>query len=334
VRKGLCAVLASAACLASTIAMAEGGPASTPQSAPPAGAATTVAPVTVKAPSQATIERQSYSFVRSHVTAGNPEVGQIGRWYDAVCVEVVGLPLQEQADAIKARIESVAQAVGLRKASKTCSANVEIVFSVEPQRVMDMVADRRQYLLGYYHAHLANRLKHVTHPIQSWYVTATESSVPDAAILAMNHMRQYTHGRAAVTDDPDIQGPGGCAASHFTSCLQSEFANVFIVADSRALQGKELGMVADYMVMLALSQPRSLDVCNGLSSVLDLFANPGCDHPATDGLTPADAAYLTSLYKSDLRAKGWGEQGEISLRMTRMLIKANPEAPGQPKASR
>ncbi len=315
------AVLACAACMTATIAMAEGAP-------------TVMAPVTIRPPSQATIERQSYSFVRNHVTAQNPEVGQIGRWYDPVCVAVVGLPQPEQAAAIKARIESVAQAVGGPKPAKTCSANVEIVFSAEPQRVMDMVADRRDYLLGYYHAHLANQLKRVTHPIQSWYVTATVGSDPAAAVLAMNGMSRYAQQHGGMVDDPDVMGPAGCAASHFTSCLQSEFANVFIVADSKALEGKELGLVADYMVMLALSDPRSLDVCNGFASVIDLFAKPGCDHPDPDGLTPADAAYLTSLYKSDLRAKRWGEQGEISLRMTRMLLKANPEAPGQPKASR
>ena len=299
-----------------------------------AAAPTTVAPVTVTAPSQGTIERQSYSFVRNRVTAGNPEVGQITRWYDPVCVEVVGLPRQEEADSIKARIESVAHAVGAPKSRKDCRANVEIVFSTTPQEIMDMVADRRDYLLGYYHAHLANQLKRVTHPIQSWYVTATESSVPDAAVLAMNHLGQFTNRRASVIDDPDHMGPGGCAASRFTSCLQSEFFNVFIVADSKALEGKELGLVEDYMVMLALSHPRTLDQCNGFASVLDYFANPGCGRPAPDGLTPADAAYLTALYKSDLRAKGWGERGEISLRMSRILLKANPKAPGQPEASR
>lgn len=319
------AVLASAACLAATAAVAQG--------AAPASASTTVAPVTITPPSRETIERKSYAFVRGRVTAGNPEIGQITRWFDPVCVEVVGLPVQEEADAIKARIESVARAVGAPKPPKTCTANVEIVFSPEPQKVMDMVADRRDWLLGYYHAHMAGTLKRVTHPIQSWYVTATESSVPDAATLAMNGLSGYSPRRAEVIDDPDKPGPGGCAASHFTSCLQSQFYNVFIVADSKALEGKELGVVADYLTMLALSEPRSLDQCTGFPSVLDQFANPGCDHPPTDGLTPADAAYLTSLYASDLRAKGWGERGEISLRMTRMLINVNPKAPGQPKAS-
>lgn len=327
--RSLRAILASAACLAATTAMAEGGPAGAPRSAP-----ITVAPVTVTAPSQATIEKQSYAFVRNHVSSGNPEIGQMGRWYAPVCVEVVGLPQEDEAAAIKARIESVAQAVGVPKAAKTCTANVEIVFSVDPQRVMDMVADRRDWLLGYYHAHLAKQLKRVTHPIQSWYVTTSVADDAAAAVLATNNLRQFTHGRSGVIDDPDQPGPAGCAASHFTSCLHSELFNVFIVADSKALEGKELGLVEDYMAMLALAKPRSLDQCNGFTSVLDLFANPACDHPAPDGLTPADAAYLTALYQSDLRAKGWGEQGEISLRMTRILIKANPEAPGQPKASK
>ena len=62
-------------------------------------------------------------------------------------------------------------------------------------------------------------------------------------------------------DDPGrIRAPTGCGdAPHFTApCLTSEFANVFIVVDSKALQGKGIGagVAADCLVMLALSQTK------------------------------------------------------------------------------
>jgi hypothetical protein len=275
--------------------------------------------VDVKPPSRATLEQQAYSFVKKRVTVGHPEVGQIGRWYDPICVTVVGLPDESQAAAIKARIESVSRAVGAPKAYPKCSPNVEIVFSAEPQQIMDLVADRREYLLGYDHIHLRDRLKRVTHPIQAWYVTSTVGSDAAAAMVSP----QIRARGGGVIDDPWNTPPAGCAASHFTSCLQSEFVNVFVVADSKALEGKELGIVADYMVMLVLSQQRSLDQCTGLASIVDLFANPGCDRKAPDGLTPADAAFLTSLYAADLRAKRLWEQGDVQLRMARMLLKAD-----------
>ncbi len=312
---------AAALCLASAAALA--------QSAPPAAKTaqpTTVAPVTVQAAAKPkVIEKQTFTFVQGYAAAQNPEVGQIGRWRDPVCVQVVGLPEADEAAKIKARIESVAQAVGVPAARPGCAANVEIAFSDQPQRIMDIVAQRHEFLLGYYHTNDHDRLKKVTRPIQAWYVTATRGNGEGASALALNGLRRYAQYRTEVIDDPQNVPPNGCGDSRLTtSCLESVFNNVFIVADSKATEGKDLGMVADYLVMLALSEPRSLDGCNAMASVLDAFAKSGCpgrDPP--DGLTPPDAAYLTALYATDLDAKKKVEQSDIASRMADILIKAN-----------
>jgi hypothetical protein len=282
--------------------------------------ATTVAPVTVTAaPTPKIVQKQSRSFVQSYAATANPEIDQIGRWQDPVCVQVEGV-IPAQAAMVKARIESVAQAVGLRAARPGCIANVEVVFSDKPQATMDLVAKRLEPLLGYYHRHDRDKLKTVTHPIQAWYVTATRGQGPNAGVMFSSY-GQYSQLDAKVIDDPDNQPPDGCAENpHFTACLKSTFNNVFMVADSRALQGKDLGLVADYMVMLALSQTRSLDGCNALPSVIDVLAKsacPGRDPP--DGLTPADAAYLTALYASDPEGKRTAAQDAIAGRMAKML---------------
>ena len=299
---------------------------------------TPVAPVIVTAPAKPKqIETQTHAFVKTYAAAQNPEIDQIGRWHSPVCVQVEGLPQADQAALIKARIESVARAVGLPAARAGCKANVEIVFTDQPQRTMDIVAQRREDLLGYDHRREHDRLKVVTHPIQAWYETATRSGWGDNVGLAFASTRDASGKPANNTesvggttqtetiDDPRNPSPSGCADSpHFTSCLTSVFVNVFIVADSKALQGKALGVVADDMVMLALSEPRSLEGCNALPSVIDLFAKAPCpDRDAPDGLTPADAAYLTALYGSDPEANKAGEQSEIARRMARILIDAN-----------
>ena len=295
-----------------------------------AAAPTTVAPVTVQAAAKPkVIEKQAHSFVQGHAAVPNPEVGQIGRWRDPVCVDVVGLPSPQDAATIKTRIESVAQALGLPAARARCTANVEIVFSDQPQRVMNLVAERREYMLGYHHVHDHERLKAVTRPIQSWYVTASQGNGFGVGPLLFSEVPISIQNRTKVIDDPDNAPPVGCANSRISSsCLQSEFANVFIVADSKALNGKDAGLVADYMVMLALSQPRSLAGCEALPSVIDLFANAPCAGRDTpDGLTAADAAYLTALYATDLEAKKAVEQSDIAGRMARILIRA--AAPGR-----
>ncbi len=206
---------------------------------------TTVSPLTVQAaPAPKVIEKLTHSFVQSYAAVPNPEIDQIGRWHDPVCVQVVGLPQADQAALIKARIESVARAVDLPApwTSLTgCRPNVEIVFTDQPQRIMDVVAKSREYLLGYYHFHDRDRLKTVTHPIQAWYVTETRGIGGSAGFIYQV--------KKEVIDDPENTPPDGCGDSRFSACLRSAFHNVFIVADSKVLEGQDLGLVADYLVM-------------------------------------------------------------------------------------
>ena len=325
-RASLSSSLACAALLMASAATAQSAVQAPP---PPSATGTTVAGVTVQAPAKPKlIEKQAQTFVAHYAATPNREVGQIARWHDPVCAQVVGLPGPEQARLIKARIESVAQAVGLRAAPVDCVANVEVVFSETPQAIMDAVAEHREFLLGYYHLHDRDQLKTVRHPIQAWYVTATRGEGTGAVALAETPFTAFSESRMEVVDDPRLQPPNGCAGSRLGSnCYKSLLRNVFIVADSHALEGKEVGLVADEMALLALSQPRSLDGCAALASVVDAFAKAACaGHDPPDGLTAADAAYLSALYSSDLRARKASEQSEIAGRMARMLIKANAQA--------
>jgi hypothetical protein len=85
--------------------------------------------------------------------------------------------------------------------------------------------------------------------------------------------------------------------------------------------------LTDYVAMLALSQPRSLDGCMTLASIIDLLAPatcPGRDPP--EGLTPADTAYLTALYASDPLANKAMQQSVMSARMAGELAKPDPVA--------
>src|SRR6185437_14325804 len=299
---------------ASALALTGGAGLAQPAPAQPA-APSTVAPVMVEgvAPPEV-VEQRSYRFVEKNEARGNPELEQIVRWRDPICVKVSGL-IDRQNEAIEARIADVAKAVNLHVRKPDCHANIEIVFTDQPQAVMDTVWKRREYVLGYYHRHDGVRLKRVTRPIQAWHITATlgERGGPDGA---------------EIIDDPDNHPPDGCGISHnFTACLQGVFKNEFVVVDNRFLGDNSLGLVTDYLTMVALAAPNSLDGCNELPSVVDLFAKAGCPgRDAPDGLTPADASYLTALYSADPEQKAWVERGDIAGRMAKILIKAKAVA--------
>ena len=317
--------LTCAAWLTATAAMAQTAP---------APAATAVAPVTVQGSAPAkTVEKRAETFVQSYA-APSAKLGQFARWGDPVCVQVLGL-IPQQAAIVAARTEGVAKAVGLKVGRPGCTANIEIAFADQPQSLVDSVAKRTDSILGFHYAPETKALKTVTRPVQAWYKTATRGSGgPNAgmafAIITNSAGEPIPNdglpGVATDRETADTPGngtPTGCADNHFSSCLQSVFKNVLVVVDNGRVKGQDLSPVSDYVAMLALSQPRSLDGCAALPSVIDLFAPacPGRDAP--DGLTPADAAYLTALYAADPEAKKMAQQSDVANRMARILTKAN-----------
>ncbi len=165
------ALLTCAAWLPATAALAIGEPPKVVMKPPPAEGSTAVAPVEVEATTPAELRKQTYSFVDTFA-AGTPKLDQIARWSSPLCVTVQGLPNDEGAK-IKARVEDVAKALGLRLAGRDCGANLEIKFSNQPQAFLDQVAATHEDMLGYWHHRDRDTLKAVTRSIQAWYRTAT-----------------------------------------------------------------------------------------------------------------------------------------------------------------
>jgi hypothetical protein len=320
---------ASALAFAAGAAFAQSKPAQPARPAQQVGAIV-VAPVTVQAPSPPkVVERQSYRFTQKLVSPSpNPRIDQLTRWRDPLCPKVVGL-VAPQEQQIEARIDEVAAELKLPVRKPGCTANIEIVFNDRPQAVMDAVYRRRPQILGYWFFHEGKQMKTVTRPIQAWRTTSTLGTPTNNNGLATNGMvglsLPYTH--AEVVDDAWNTPPAPCffaVASFATQCRQSLFKNVFIVVDSKVLGSNALEVIADYLTLVALADPGSLDGCNDLPSVLDVLARspcPGRDPP--DGLTPADAAYLTALYTADHEGRAWAETGDISNRMAKILVQAN-----------
>jgi hypothetical protein len=298
--------LACTAWLAATTAMAQTAPPRTNAAAPAASGS---------------LDKQTFEFVQAY-EAVTPEINQVPRWKVPLCVSVIGLP-PDQAAQVKARIEDVAKAVGVAAAPAGCSGNVEIAFASQPQRLVDNYVKGREWILGYYYKDPGART--VTRPVQAWYVTATTGGAGGNAgwTFAYTGVPSQSSGNPAqlaekVMDKPGSWKPTGCGDSTLTSCLRNEIVNVFMVVDTSKVQGASVGVLSDYAAMLVLSQPRSLGSCQPLPSVTDLFAD-GCPGGARDGVTAADAAYLTALYQANPEARAVNEQSDISGRMAKML---------------
>jgi hypothetical protein len=249
----------------------------------------------------------------------------------------VALGLTPALDAfVSGRVRLLATRVGApAQRSGRCRPNVEIVFVDRPQALMDAVARERSALLGFHYAAATRRLATVTRPVEARYLTSTQGGGGETVLDAASGGLQ---GGAAgmITGPVDLADagsmPGGCAGSRLTQCLRSLFTNVLIVVDSRTIEGRQIGPIADYIAMLALSQAKSLDTCGALSSILDLMAQTCSGQSAPTTWTESDNAYLTALYKVDLSTEMGLEKANIATQMTGALT-ASPSSPADRTAT-
>jgi len=256
-------------------------------------------------------------FVQSFA-APTRRAGKLARWEDGVCPTTVGLK-PVFAQFISQRLKAVAAEVGAPVNDRSgCKPNIEIVFTTNPQALMDNVRRKQADYLGYHdNSHQADDLAKVTHPIQAWYTTATRDlrgrPMIDSAALQ------------GVGDQSNIQGDtsnlefgaSAVTGSRLGEGRRSSLYHVIIVAEPAKLADHEIGALADYIAMLSLTQLSSLDACQQLPSIVNMLA-PGCgSKPAT--LTDSDLGYLRGLYRMGADRTARTQQDEIAYQMQQTL---------------
>jgi beta-lactamase regulating signal transducer with metallopeptidase domain len=287
-------------------------PPATRRSAAPAAAAV----------SEADAKTQAAEFVKAYADA--TPFRTVGRWASGICVRVVGLPSDQEA-AVRIRVNDVAANLGLPVGAQCRYYNIQIGFAEDAQAMLDRsVKGSKVNPLGDRTSD-TRQVKTVTLPVQAWYVTngelyaqndrnendrseanglkvrvlyqtpANPSGMPSGSFSPSGGSFPTSSYFAGYGSGSSYEGiPSGSAAP---SPGVRAFTNVMVIVDLRRTANTDLGVLADYAAMLALSEPRALGQCNTLPSITDLFANcPGRSAP--DGLTAADTAYLDALYSA------------------------------------
>lgn len=258
-------------------------------------------PVTVTAPRRPDARQLADEIVPAFVKAhGKPAstTGQLARWRVGICPLTRGLAPAFNA-FISARVLAVAAAVGApTQAAGQCRQNVQIIFTTEPQKVLDDVVERHRQLLGFHHVSQEKKLATVNRPIQAWYVTATRGASGEEMI-----------------DSVFGATPPGRLGSRLTTGMSSALVYVLVVVDSNKVDGLTIGSISDYIAVLTLSQAESLDACSELPSIVDLMSS-GCGERAKpEAMTASDAAYMRALYSIDLELQLGLERSEIHVKM-------------------
>ena len=284
--------------------------------------------VTSVKPSDETIR----GFVERRATP-TPVVGKAARWRHPICPLTVGLG-DKYAKYVTQRIRDVAAAVGAPvDPDPACKSNIEVVFTTTPQLFMDGVRKTGPAFLGYHSSNAqADEMAKVTHPIQAWYTTESldfdGSAQVDSGQCAgsgttLNYIEIGTVPGGGTFITP-ITLNLSCArimhasGSRLGSGYDSGFKNVLIMAEPGKLFDYEVGSLADYITMLALSQPASLDSCQDLSSVSNLLAK-GCASAAPK-ISDGDLAYLQGLYNAPDGYSLTGQRDAMEYQMKKTLV--------------
>jgi hypothetical protein len=242
-----------------------------------------------------------------------------------VCPLVMGLP-QAYDDFVSARIDEVAKAAGTTvQVAGKCDANVEVFFSNDAQGLADQLAEKTHgAILGFYFSHEKSGLIHFWRPIQAWYVTGTRDD-PNAegVTVAADGTSDRAHHGIRI-DRAYGRGPWTGTGSHIRPRTSSNIVNTLIIVDLNQEGGQEIGPVADYVSLLALSQPASLDGCNDLPSILDLMSSGCKGRVAPTALTDSDMAYLKALYAADITTSAANGEEHVSNGMTKTLTGGTP----------
>jgi hypothetical protein len=259
---------------------------------------------------------------------------RLARWRQGICPLTAGL----RPDAVKfviKRIRDVAAQVGAPVNDRAdCKANIEIMFTTTPQALLDTIFIQYPYILGYHdNSAQATKLATVVWPIQSWYSTATDDLRGNVLIDGIKK-----NGMGMTLDMPSVPaGWGGgmqtvsptvtmnlpdaqvtnVTGSRLGDGVSSDFHHVVVVAEPAKLLGYEIGTLADYIALLALSQTVQPEQCQELPTILNLLA-PGCTVRPTS-LTNVDLAYLRALYKMTPTTTVRGQRSEIVYQMDKNL---------------
>jgi hypothetical protein len=261
-------------------------------------------PAHAQAPaSPAAVSDQAISdYIDAHAAVTKLE--RIPRWELAVCPVVTGLA-PTFIKFIAQHIRDVAKAAGAPvDADPNCKANIDIAFTTQPQPLLDNIHAKTPMVLGYFeNSDESDRLAKIVRPIQAWYVTETMD----------------LRNQGVVDNRYNVGRPQNSTGGRLGDGLRSAFYHVLIVADPGKLGDFEMGVLADYIALVALSQPATPEACTDLPGILNVTV-AGCHAGAAPkALTAGDKAYLGGLYKTTLGANLRVQKGEVAAEMKNAL---------------
>jgi hypothetical protein len=176
---------------------------------------------------------------------------------------------------VRSRLRQVAGDVGLRFEAQKCYPNLVILFSREPEAMLDQARRRGKIRYDTISLPRIDRFKANDNPVRWLSYTGEVPAYGDIS--------------SGDTDIRAMRAPD----SHILQPVASRLHYSLVVVDARKTEGVEVAALADYLSLITLADIRADATQPDQASILNLFSEPG----GPKRLTASDQAYLRALYK-------------------------------------
>lgn len=290
-------------------------------------------------PTRDQVEDSARAYTTSIAAVGAND--QFARWGDDLCASVTGLS-QAEAQTVIDHVALRAREVGVTAGGAGCRPNLLIVFTPDSDRFAREIVEQRRDLLGYYSQSQTvtlgrdalDEFASRSRPIRWWHVAYTVTADgqrigdPNLELDAGVASAAANPGDAAGMPGADEVAAGSVYAAEGQRATRSrgtragretstgrDLGFALVIVDTRRIEGRPSGAVADYVAMAALVQLNAEADMSAHPSVLNLFA--AADAPS--GMTAWDHAYLRALYATRRNASGSRQRADIVRSMTGAL---------------
>lgn len=254
--------------------------------------------------------------LRAFIAAATPRnyADSLVRWNEPICPVVVGPP-PPQAARILARLLQIAAAAGVAVKQKPCQANLFVIATPYPKRLLTAWGKRDRLLFAGASRQSIDAFLDASRPVRVWYNTIT-ARPPPGAVNAGQYSENAMPTEAPGGSDEASGGSAGSMAgttattgvtatvdaardySFFNFDEVQSFTSVIVVVDTQRVAGFSLDPLSDYIAVVGLSQINLNSDYGGAPTVLSMFAPSagGDTKPAPSGMTGWDRNYLKALY--------------------------------------
>lgn len=230
--------------------------------------------------------------------------GRLARWEEPVCPVVAGLPAGMDR-VIEQRIRETARSAKILVADSRCArsyANILVMITPQPKVLAERLVSRRRYVLQGlsrwpFDRQRGQALVASDDPVRWWYVS---DSVPTEGGKAFT--QGATPSFSAAYSPNNLFGPpaiGDVTASRLKPATEEAFSRVIIIVDSNRIVGFDLAQISGYVAMVSLAQIQPHANLDGVTSIMNMFADRSDGRAVPDDLTFWDRAYLGGLYDTD-----------------------------------